>query len=145
MDGWTLCADERERKPRNGVNVTGLCNDDSENWTRVVRDGQVAIISTGPLNADSAESTTARTAPLDSRINDSDVPWRNAFRTAARPTWDDGEYDCSAFIPNFRSAAEKHVHVTRCILNSIYRHLYTWYPSTVSLINDRDLFATKIL
>jgi len=37
-------------------------------------------------------------ARLDSRINDSDVPWRNAFRTAARLMSADGECDCSGAL-----------------------------------------------
>jgi len=36
-------------------------------------------------------------APLDSRINDSDVPWRNAFRTAA-------ELMSNAIVPRFTSS-----------------------------------------
>jgi len=63
---------------------------------------------------------SARTL-LDSRINDSDILWRNTFRTAARSLYD-GKCDCSAFLPpNFRSAVEKHVHVhvTRCIFNKL--------------------------
>lgn len=82
MDGWTFIhPDERERKPRNGVNVTGLRNQtgsselDTSRARRLSRHYLDRAIKCRQCRVDRSH---------DSRINDSDVPWRNAFRTASR-------------------------------------------------------------
>jgi len=147
MDGWTLCADERDRKPRNGVNVTGLCNDDSESWTRVVRDGQVAIISTGPLNADSRvhHGTDGSARFTDQR-----------FRRAVAKRFSHGrEANVGRRrIRLFRvhtefseRGGEARARDTLCIKFNLSTLIYMVYLRSiyVSLINDRDLFAMKIL